>query len=246
MSASENAAATFVRHLENNPYPGRGLVIGRRSDAAGWLIVYFIMGRSPNSRNRRFQAEGDRLWTEPVDPSRVENPELIIYDAMLALPGVQLVGNGNQVSTAYEFMERGDRFASALEIREREPDAPNYTPRITAKLDCRRTKADFELSLLKADAGDPSHTDRIIYRPSHPADGFGYGLTTYMGDGSPLPSFEGDPLWLPLEGGPEVVLATYWSALDADNRVALAVKAVGEDGVLEGLWIRNARGGSAP
>ena len=142
MTVEALADATFEAHIRRNPYPGRGLVLGRRSDGNGWLVVYFIMGRSENSRNRRFAAEGERLWTEPVDASRVENPELIIYDAMLAWSGVQLVGNGDQVRTAFEHLERGERFASAMETREREPDAPNFTPRITAKLDCRRDPVD--------------------------------------------------------------------------------------------------------
>lgn len=242
MGTEAAANAAFDSHIASNPYPGRGLVVGRRSDADGWLIVYFIMGRSPNSRNRRFAAEGDRLWTEPVDASKVENPELIIYDAMLALPGIQLVGNGDQVRTAYEFVERGARFASAMQTREREPDAPNYTPRITAKLDCRRTPASLELSLLKAGAADPAETDRIVYRPAPPPPGIGYGITTYMGDGAPLPAYTGDPLLLPVAGAPDEVLDRYWSALDASNRVALAVKSLQPDGTRDGLLILNAHG----
>jgi IMP cyclohydrolase len=243
MDARARADSTFERHLKQNPYPGRGLVVGRSSDGEGWLIVYFIMGRSENSRNRRFRAEGDRLWTEPVDPSLVKDPSLIIYDAMLALPGTQIVGNGDQVKTAFEFLERGERFASAMETREREPDAPNYTPRITAKLDGTRKDARIELSILKANAIDPEQTDRIVFRPADPPAGLGYGLTTYMGDGSPLPAFEGEPVLLPLVGDPEAVLDAYWEALDADNRVALAVKALNADGSLAGLLLRNATSG---
>lgn len=239
MDGREIARETFERHLKKNRYPGRGLVVGRRSDGDGWLLVYFIMGRSENSRNRRFCAEGDRLWTEPVDVSRVEDPSLIIYDAMLALPGVQIVSNGNQTNTVYEGLMRGERFAAALETREREPDAPNYTPRITAKLDFLQGPGHVTLSLLKANPIDPDGTDRLIYRPADPAPGLGYGLTTYMGDGSPLPSYVGDPLLLPLEGNPRQVLNAYWDALDEDNRVSLAVKAVRADGSLEALGILN-------
>jgi len=239
MDARQAARTTFERHLVENAYPGRGLVVGRREDHEGWLLVYFIMGRSENSRNRRFCADGDRLWTEPVDEGKVEDPSLIIYDAMLALPGIQLVSNGDQTNTVYEAMLEGGRFAAALETREREPDAPNYTPRITGKLDCRYGEKAVTLSLLKANAIDPELTDRYTFRPADPAPGLGYGLTTYMGDGSPLPSFRGDPLLLPLEGDPDQVLDAYWQALDADNRVSLAVKSIDAKGELEDLLIRN-------
>lgn len=239
MDARQVAQATFEGHLVKNRYPGRGLAVGRAADDGGWMIVYFIMGRSENSRNRRFCVDGDRLWTEPVDESKVEDPSLIIYDAMLALPGIQIVSNGDQTETVYEAMLEGGRFAAALESREREPDAPNYTPRITAKLDCRREEQAVSLSLLKANVIDPARTDRWTYRPADPAPGLAYGLTTYMGDGSPLPPYAGDPLLLPLEGRPEAVIDAWWAALDADNRVSLAVKSVDDTGELRELLIRN-------
>ena len=239
MDARQVAIQTFERHLKKNSYPGRGLAVGRAEGDDGWLLVYFIMGRSENSRNRRFCSDGDRLWTEPVDESKVEDPTLIIYDAMLALPGVQIVSNGDQTDTVYESMLEGGRFAAALETREREPDAPNYTPRITAKLDCRKGEKAISLSLLKANPVNPALTDRVTYRPADPPPGLAYGLTTYMGDGSPLPSYVGDPLLLPLLGSAEEVLQAYWSALDADNRVSLAVKSVDDAGELREVLILN-------
>jgi len=240
MDAARKASETFEHHLAENPYPGRGLVIGRREDGKGWLLVYFIMGRSPNSRNRLFRAEGDRLWTEPVDASKVEDPSLIIYDAMLASPGVQIVSNGDQTQTVFDAIQAGGRMPSALATREREPDAPNFTPRITGLLDARGDAVGLELAILKANVIDPALTDRFVFRPALPAPGFGYGLTTYMGDGSPLPAFAGDPVLLPVLGSPEAVLEAYWGALDAANRISLAVKAVGDDASLEALLIRNA------
>src|SRR4051812_45401361 len=129
MQATTIAEANFDRHLRRNPYPGRGLVVGRPAAEEAWLIVYWIMGRSAQSRNRRFVAEAGTLRTEPVDPGAVADPSLIIYEAMLELPGIYLVSNGDQTRTLYEALRAGGSFDSALAQREREPDAPNYTPR---------------------------------------------------------------------------------------------------------------------
>jgi hypothetical protein len=199
-------------------------VIGRASGEDAWLMIYWIMGRSPNSQNRRFVAEGSSLRTEPVDATQVADPSLIIYEAMLELPGIYLVSNGDQTRTLYEALCAGGSFDAALATREREPDAPNYTPRISAMLDLRQFPGAVVLSLLKANPANPGLTDRLTYRPAVPPAGLGVGLTTYMGDGSPLPSFRGDLLLLPCQGSAAQVLDTYWQALDAEYRVALAVK----------------------
>ncbi len=234
------AKENFARHLAANPYPGRGLVLGRTEADDGWLQVYWIMGRSEHSRNRVFVADGATLRTEAADPARVKDPSLIIYEAMLELPGVFLVSNGDQTRTAVDILEAGGRFEDALEMREREPDAPNYTPRITGLIDLRLGEASFALSILKANAADPARTDRFTYRPAPPPPGLGLGLTTYQGDGSPLPSFRGEPLWLPLPGTSEQVLDRYWEALDPENRIALAVKWVRDGGREPGrIHVRN-------
>lgn len=217
------AAGNFERHLRGNSYPGRGLVIGR-TEGGDWVLIYWIMGRSANSRNRRFVAEGETLRTEPIDISEVDNPELIIYEAMLTLPGTFLVSNGDQTRTLADALAAGGMFDKALCSRDREPDAPNYTPRISGMLHILDTKCPVTLSILKANAADPALTDRFTYRPAPPPPGFGYGLTTYMGDGNPLPSYSGDPLLLPCDGNAESLLDSYWDGLDEDNRVALAVK----------------------
>lgn len=241
MTISTITNTNFTDHIQQNSYPGRGLVIGR-TEAGDWTIVYWIMGRSPNSRNRRFVADGQILRTEPVDLASVENPELIIYEAMLELPGIFLVGNGDQTHTLYETLRVGGSFDEALLTREREPDAPNYTPRISGMI-MPDEASPITLSILKANPANPALTDRFTYRPASPPPGLGYCLTTYMGNGRPLPSFSGDPLWLPLSGTPETVLQTYWDGLDADNRVALAVKVIaGEQASANGrsrLLIRN-------
>lgn len=223
------ARENFARHIARNPYPGRGLVLGS-AVGGGWLQVYWIMGRSENSRNRVFVSDGGELRTEAADPAKVADPSLIIYDAMLELPALYLVSNGNQTRTVYDVLESGGRFEDALEMREHEPDAPNYTPRITGVLDLRLGATSVALSILKANAADPALTDRSTFRPATPPAGLGLCLTTYQGDGDPLPSFRGDPLWLPLSGSPESVADSYWGALDPSNRVSLAVKSISPNG----------------
>jgi hypothetical protein len=218
------AEANFRRHLAGNAYPGRGLVLGRSADGEAWLQLYWIMGRSANSRNRVFVAEDGTLRTEPFDAASVEDPSLILYDAMLEQGRVYLVSNGDQTRTLADALARGGSFEGALATREREPDAPNYTPRISGMIDLRGSEPAFALSLLKANRADPARTDRISFRPAPPPPGFGLGLTTYRGDGSPLPCFEGEPLWLPVGGAPDALLARYWEALEPANRVAIALK----------------------
>ena len=239
MAIRETAAAIFNSHLKDNPYPGRGLAVGRNDADNTWIMVYFIMGRSENSRNRRFVTDGERLYTEPVDPAKVSDPSLIIYDAMSALPGIQLVSNGDQTATVRDALTTGGTFDGALATREREPDGPNFTPRISAMLDVRSAENNLSFSILKANPADPAKTDRYTARPSNPPPGIGYGLTTYMGDGNPLPSFRGDLLVLPLEGSAQAVLDEYWDALNPDNRVSLAVKEVRNDGTAAAFLVRN-------
>jgi hypothetical protein len=235
----DRAEAAFARHLAGNPYPGRGLVLGRSEDGTAWLQLYWIMGRSANSRNRVFVAEGGTLRTEPFDAGAVEDPSLILYEAMLEGAGAYVVSNGDQTRTVYDALARGGSFEAALATREREPDAPNFTPRISGLIDLRGAAPACALSILKANPADPERTDRTTFRPAPPPPGFGLGLTTYRGDGSPLPSFEGEPLWLPLAGAPEALLERYWRGLDAGNRVALALKRIPLQGGPGTLLVRN-------
>ena len=225
-------ARNFARHIASNRYPGRGLIIGRSAGGDAWFLLYWIMGRSDSSRNRRFAIEGPVLRTEPVEPTRLVAPELIIYPAMLEFPGIYIVANGDQSRTIYDGLRGGGTFETALSTREREPDAPNYTPRISGMLDLNGPPV-LSLSVLRANQADPAHTDRLTYRPDPPPPGLGLCLTTYMGDGDPLPAFSGDPLLMPLEGGAEEVMGTYWDALDEENRVAIALKWVKRDGSSE-------------
>ncbi len=239
MQSRDQAFEKLKSHIRDNPYPGRGLVIGRSHGGDSWQQVYFIMGRSPNSRNRQFKVDDRVLETQPFDASKVEDPSLIIYEAMLELDGKFLVSNGDQTRTAFEGLRAGRSLREALSEREREPDAPNYTPRITGMLDVGGDEVSIALSILKANRSDPTYTDRCYYYPSLPRAGEGYALTTYMGDGNPLPSFEGDPLVLPMQSDPEETLELYWDALDTDNRISLAVKEISSTGDASRIIIRN-------
>lgn len=218
----------FERHLAFNTYPGRGLVIG--NTGSGWVLIYWIMGRSAHSRNRRFVTMGSTLRTEPIDLSLVEDPSLIIYDAMVDVDRRHIVTNGDQTRTISEAIEKGHSFEEALATREREPDAPNYTPRISGLLDLRSPEPALTLSLLKANSFDQLLTDRVTFRPALPPPGYGVGLTTYMGNGSPLPPYTGDPLPLPCSGTPNETLEHYWKALNPENRISIAVKWIPSDG----------------
>ncbi len=238
MKISELAEMNFIGHLVQNPYPGRGLVLGRSAPDT-WVIIYWIMGRSTNSRNRRFVAEGGTLRTEPVDLSLVADPSLIIYEAMLELPGIYLVSNGDQTRTIYDTLQNSGSIEDALATREREPDAPNFTPRISGMLSIKDTSVSAVLSILKANPIDPALTDRYSYRPAIPEPGYGFGLTTYSGDGDPLPSFSGDPLLLPCSGKTEEILERYWNALNAENRVSLAIKEISVNENRSKIVVRN-------
>jgi IMP cyclohydrolase len=235
---SEAPDRTLDQSIAQNRYPGRGLVIGRNA-AGQWTLVYWIMGRSEHSRNRQFVAEGGVLRTRAFDATRVTDPSLIIYEAMLELPGVWLVTNGDQTRTIAEALASGGTFESALLTRAHEPDAPHYTPRISGMLDLRHGAASVVLAVLRANPADASLTDRSFFHVGVPLPGTGRGLTTYAGDGHPLPSFAGEPLLLPIEARGVDTLDRYWAALDPDNRIALAVKTIDPGGQNGELLVRN-------
>jgi len=214
-----------LQSLKSNRYPGRGICIGLDESGQTLLQVYWIMGRSANSRNRVFAAHGGTLRTEAANPSKVEDPSLIIYNAMLETEGSYIVTNGDQTDTIFEAFADGSTFVQALETREYEPDGPNFTPRISGMSLVDGEHIATYLSVLKKSPfGDGCCRETFQYE-SLP-QGAGYTVTTYTGDGSPLPSFESEPYLLPLAGAPAVAASTIWRALDADNRVSLAVKAI--------------------
>ncbi|MEM9159604.1 MAG: IMP cyclohydrolase [Verrucomicrobiota bacterium] len=239
MTPQDIAEQNFQSRVAANPYPGRGLIIGLAGDGETWVQVYWIMGRSEHSRNRKFVLDGTTMTTEPVDVSKLEDPSLIIYEAILELPYLFMVSNGDQTRTLCEGLKEGMTIKHALASRDREHDAPNYTPRITGLLNLKGKAPAIALSILKANKIDPEFTDRHYFYPQVPTAGLGYGLTTYEGDGSPLPSFSGDPLLMPLKGGAQDILDRYWSGLDEDNKISIAVKTIAADGSKSDVIVRN-------
>nr|HPG64765.1 IMP cyclohydrolase [Saccharofermentans sp.] len=179
--------------LKGNPYPGRGIVIGRSADGQSAVTAYFIMGRSVNSRNRVFTQTDDGIKTEAFDPSLLSDPHLIIYSPVRVLGNKTIVTNGDQTDTIYELMDKQQTFEQALRTREFEDDAPNYTPRISGIMHVDNGTYNYALSILKSADGNPDSCRRYTFSYNTPISGEGHFIHTYMGDGSPLPSFEGEP-----------------------------------------------------
>ncbi len=223
---SLRARESFQSHLAENPYPGRGLVIGR-SPYRNLVIVYWIMGRSPNSRNRVFVESHGVLRTEAADPSQVEEPSLIIYNAIRATAGGVVVTNGSHTDRICEGLENAVGIQDTLSSELHEPDGPNFTPRIAGFLDTSQAEASAMLALVRCSSFTSGRSEHHFYHYPLLQPGFGYGVTTYLSDGNPLPSFNGPPLLLPLEGNALEIASMYWNALDENNRVALAVRETG-------------------
>ena len=212
----------LTAQLSATTYPGRGIVLGRSADGKSSIAAYFIMGRSENSRNRVFTPTDDGIRTEAHDPSKMVDPSLIIYHPVRQVGRGLIVTNGDQTDTIRDGLLAGKTFAQSLHTREFEPDGPNYTPRISGLLS---PDGSFKLSILKSADGDPSCCHRYFYTYDHPLCGEGRFIHTYMGDGSPLPSVEGEPERVTLDAPDAETLAEQmWSALDEDNKVSLFVR----------------------
>lgn len=207
--------------LRSNVYPGRGIVIGRSEDGKHAVTAYFIMGRSENSRNRVFVSDGEGIRTQAFDPARCKDPSLIIYAPVRVLGNKTIVTNGDQTDTIYDMMDKQSTFEQSLRTREFEPDAPNYTPRISGIMHVADGTYSYALSILKSDSGDPASCDRFTFAYSNPKAGEGRFIHTYMGDGNPLPSFEGEPTLVTVKGGIEEFTELVWNSLNADNKVSL-------------------------
>jgi IMP cyclohydrolase len=215
---------TLAQAVRADAYPGRGIAIGRSEDGRSAVIAYFIMGRSVNSRNRVFVPDGDGLKTRAFDASKLTDPSLIIYAPVRVLGDVTIVTNGDQTDTIRDFLARGQSAEAALKTRAFEPDAPNFTPRISALVAREGGDFSYMLSILKSDDGDPACTVRAFYHYENPKGGEARFIHTYKGDGEPLPSFEGEPEKVRISGGIDAFAADLYAALDEENKVALFVR----------------------
>lgn len=216
--------ADLGKLLKENSYPGRGIVIGRSEDGSKAVTAYFIMGRSVNSRNRVFTATEDGIKTEAFDPSKLTDPHLIIYSPVRVLGNKTIVTNGDQTDTIYDGMDKQMTFEQSLRCREFEDDAPNYTPRISGIMHVEGGTYNYAMSILKSADGDPSSCERHTFTYTNPKAGIGRFLHTYMGDGNPLPSFEGEPEKVEIKGDIDEFTANVWESLNEDNKVSLFVR----------------------
>ena len=215
---------SLAKELSSTTYPGRGIVIGRTKDGKKAVTAYFIMGRSENSRNRVFVEDGEGIRTQAFDPSKLEDPSLIIYAPVRVLGNKTIVTNGDQTDTIYELMDKQQTFEQALRTREFEPDAPNYTPRISGIMHIDNGEFNYAMSILKSNNGNPDACNRYTFAYSAPVAGEGHFIHTYMGDGNPLPSFEGEPTWVDIDGDIDEFTNMVWENLNKDNKVSLFVR----------------------
>lgn len=214
---------SIENELKANAYPGRGIIIGKSADGKHAVIAYFIMGRSENSRNRVFLPTADGIRTEAFDPSKMVDPHLIIYSPVRVLDGMTIVTNGDQTDTIYDLMKEGKTFEESLRTREYEDDAPNFTPRISGIV-CNKC-GDYSMSILKSADGNPDCHERFTFSYEKPLNGTGHFIHTYMGDGSPLPSFEGEPKLVDMTDlDIDAFTDMVWNSLNADNKVSLFVR----------------------
>ena len=212
------------QELSQNAYPGRGIVIGKTPDGKKAVTAYFIMGRSSNSRNRVFVTEGEGIRTEAFDPSKLEDPSLIIYAPVRVLDNYTIVTNGDQTDTIFDGMSKGETFEQSLRIREFEPDGPNYTPRISGIMKVENNTFHYAMSILKSNNGNPEACNRYTFTYENPVNGEGHFIHTYMYDDNPLPSFEGEPKLVAIDNDMDTFANMLWENLNEDNKVSLFVR----------------------
>ena len=209
--------------IDGNPYVGRGIVIGKSSDGKKAATAYFIMGRSANSRNRVFTVKNGEVFTEPFDASKVEDPSLIIYAAIRKFENKLIVTNGDQTDTVYDGIVMGKSFSESLESREFEPDAPNFTPRISGMLTFGENDFNYEMSILKS--LDENGSDCVRYTFSYPSKaGLGHFIHTYVTDGNPIPTFQGEPERVAIPDSIDEFADEIWNYLDENNKISLYVR----------------------
>ena len=215
---------SLEKELQSNAYPGRGIVIGKSEDGKKAVTAYFIMGRSENSRNRVFVEDGKGIRTQAFDPSKLTDPSLIIYAPVRVLGNKTIVTNGDQTDTIYEGMDKQMTFEQSLRSREFEPDAPNYTPRISGIMHIENGTYNYAMSILKSANGNPEACNRYTFAYENCLAGEGRFIHTYQGDGNPLPSFEGEPKLVSISGDIDTFTNKIWNSLNEDNKVSLFVR----------------------
>ena len=215
---------SIEKELKENSYPGRGIIVGRSEDGTKAVIAYFIMGRSENSRNRVFVEEGQGIRTQAFDPSKLTDPSLIIYAPVRVLGNKTIVTNGDQTDTIYEGMDKQMTFEQSLRSREFEPDGPNYTPRISGIMHLENGTYNYAMSILKSNNGNPDACNRYTFAYENPVAGEGHFIHTYMHDGNPLPSFEGEPKLISVPNRIEEFTDLLWNSLNEENKVSLFVR----------------------
>ena len=212
------------QELKENAYPGRGIIIGKSADGEKAVTAYFIMGRSENSRNRVFVEEGEGIRTQAFDPSKLVDPSLIIYAPVRVLGNNTIVTNGDQTDTVYDGLDKGLTFEQSLRSRQFEPDEPNCTPRISGLLHIADGEFHYAMSILKSNNGNPKSNNRYTYTFENPIAGEGRFIHTYMHDGNPLPSFEGEPKWISIPDDMNAFTDALWNSLNEENKVSLFVR----------------------
>ena len=214
---------TLTERLEGNTYPGRGIVIGKTADGKKAATAYFIMGRSANSRNRVFTEKDGAIFTEPFDASKVEDPSLIIYAALRNYENKLIVTNGDQTDTIWEGLKAGKSFSQALTTREFEPDGPNFTPRISGMITFGEGDFTYEMSILKSADAEGTACNRYTF--TYPAlNGLGHFIHTYVCDGNPIPTFQGEPERVAIDNDIDAFTTALWNALDENNKISLYVR----------------------
>ncbi len=221
----ENIARENSEKLKNNSYPGRGIVLGLNNDGDKYIQIYWIMGRSENSRNRVFVEKDGFVRTKAFDDSKLEDPSLIIYYPLKSIEDYHIISNGDQTDTVFEKLKEDGNFEDAIISRTFEPDAPNYTPRITGLIELGGKNA-YSLSIIKTQDGNPQTCVRNFFNYEKAMTGIGHCIHTYENDGSVLPSFLGEPYIMPVLNSIEENIDFYWPRLNSNNRVSLLAKSI--------------------
>lgn len=224
---------SLEQELRDNSYPGRGIIIGKSKDGKKAVTAYFIMGRSENSRNRIFVADGDGIRTQAFDEAKLIDPSLIIYAPVRVLGNKTIVTNGDQTDTIYEGMDKQMTFEQSLRNREFEPDGPNYTPRISGVIHLGEGRFNYAMSILKSNNGNPEACNRYTFAYENPVAGEGHFIHTYKNDGNPLPSFEGEPKLVAVPNELDEFADRLWESLNGDNKVSLFVRFIN---IEQGTW----------